>query len=571
MKWFDNLKISYKFIGCFTAILIILMVGNIRGVMNTSSLNNNLVNIYENDLTMIKELGEISSSFNRINTALGSYLLVNDKDSRNARMEIINTKVQTINDLLTHLSGIPLLDNERQELDLFKQLWSTYQSTIDKVVNLTEQNQDQFAQSVFQRELLSKEEGINTTFQGFIAKNQQKADARYENSLTMYTQIKWSSIILMALSLAIAGILGYFMTRSFVAPIGRLLKSFKYIESGDLSHPIVEHRRDELGMLAEGSEKMRQSISLIVSQTKSLVGTLSDVSNQIREDALETGDSSQSIYHGLREIAVTSKEQATKIVDDAVMIKEMTLGLNQMAVTVDDVSNLSSDMENTAGKGRLVVRDALETMKSIKQKSEQTTTIVGMLGEHSKEINSVISTIKAIAEETNLLALNASIEAARAGEAGRGFAVVASEIRKLAENSTSSAELVRQIVVRTQQSTQDLLSSSQAWMMEIHEGHIKMDDVSEAFQRIFEWVENMNSSIQDITAGIEELSAGSVQIDHSMKRIEDYSDGVSQVNQEYSDKSGQQVKRMGKVNSSADELLKLSDELHVIVNRFVTA
>jgi methyl-accepting chemotaxis protein len=570
MKWFHNLKISVKFLGCFILILAVMMISSVKGLINTNSINTNLINLYESDLNTIKDLGEISSSFQRINTSIGSYLLIKDKDARDKEKGTIAAKQKQVDDLMAKFTDRPLTDEERSSFNLFKMLWATYPSTIEKVFNLADQNQAAAANTVYERELLNKLDGIDRTFEGFIAMNQQKADARYSASMNMYQQIKWSSIILMILSVLIAAILGSLMTYSTLTPIRRLLQAFKNVESGDLSQKTVIQRKDELGQLADGFEKMRQSVSSIVSQTKQMVGLLSNVSNDIRGNAHTTGGSSQEIFNGLRDAAEISDQQAKRVSDDAIVIKEMSIGLKQVATNIDDVSSLSSDMESASNKGQVVVKDALDKMHSIQEQSHQTTSIVSELGEHSKEIDNVITTIKNIAEETNLLALNASIEAARAGEAGRGFSVVASEVRKLSENSKQAAEQVSTVVKRIQESTRGLQHSSQAWMQEMNEGHAKVNDVSAAFKQIYEWIQNMNDRVQDITAGIEEMAAGSEQIDSSMKRIEEYSESVTQVNQKYSEKSGSQVEMMDKVNTSVEELQKISDDLHMLVNRFVT-
>jgi methyl-accepting chemotaxis protein len=558
MKWFHNLKISFKFLGCFILILAVMMISSIKGLINTNSINTNLINLYESDLNTIKDLGEISTSFQRINTSIGSYQLIKDKAIRDKEKETIAAKQKQIDDLLVKITDRAFTDEERKSFELFKMLWTTYPAAIEKVFNLADQNQDASAKTVYEKELLNKLDGIDRTFQSFIEMNQQKADARYSASMNMYQQIKWSSIILMILSVFIAAVLGSLITYSTLTPIRRLLQAFKNVESGDLSQRTFIQRKDELGQLADGFEKMRQSVSSIVSQTKQMVGVLA------------TGGSSQQIFNGLRDAAEISDQQAKRVSDDAIVIKEMSIGLRQVASNIDDVSSLSSDMESASNKGQVVVKDALDKMHSIQEQSHQTTSIVSELGEHSKEIDSVITTIKNIAEETNLLALNASIEAARAGEAGRGFSVVASEVRKLSENSKKAAEQVSTVVGRIQESTRGLQLSSQAWMEEMNEGHAKVNDVSAAFKQIYEWIQNMNDRVQDITAGIEEMAAGSEQMDSSMKRIEEYSESVTQVNQKYSEKSGQQVDMMDKVNTSVEELLKISDDLHTLVNRFVT-
>jgi methyl-accepting chemotaxis protein len=248
----------------------------------------------------------------------------------------------------------------------------------------------------------------------------------------------------------------------------------------------------------------------------------------------------------------------------------MAEGLKQMARHVDDVSHLSGDMEHASSQGQLVVQDALETMQNIRSQSQETTHAVKTLGVQSKDINSIILTIKEIAESTNLLSLNATIEAARAGEAGRGFAVVANEIRQLADNTKKAAESVRQKIASIQESTETLLAANQKSAKEIDAGYTKMEEVTSAFRKIYEWVQNLNGRIHDITAGLEELAAGSEQIDTSMKRIEDFSQKVTAVNQTYSEKSGRQVDQMQTVKSSANDLLNLSNELSSLVSRFRT-
>jgi methyl-accepting chemotaxis protein len=570
MKWFHDLRVSLKFISCFITILLVMMVGNISGLINTNMINGNLVHIYENDLSSIKELGAISSSYNRLNTSLGSYLLINNSEYRKKEREIITSKQKEIDDILASFSSLSATDDEKNELELFKTLWSAYPKAIEKVTSLADQNQNEFAKTVYEKEILSKQDGITKTFQGLIEMNQKKADTRYAASLDKYLQVKLSSIIIMVVSLLISGILGYLITYSILKPIRRLLEAFKNMESGDLSQTVETHRRDELGQLEVGFEKMRQSVSSIVSQTKHIVGYLSNVSNDIRGYAITTGGTSQVIFHGLKEAVHTSNQQATRIAEDSIVIKEVSFGLKQVAFNIDEVSSLSNDMERASNSGQLVVRDALEKMSAIQQKSQQTTTIVQELGGHSAEIDGILLTIKNIAEETNLLALNASIEAARAGDAGRGFSIVANEVRKLAENSKQAAIHVGLVIARIQESTRDLFSSSQEWIVEMNEGHTKVNDVSTVFKKMYEWIQSMNDSIQDITASIEEMSAGSEQIDFSMKRIEESSQSVSEVNEKYSEKSGQQVEMMEKVNASAEQLLKISDELHVLVNRFVT-
>ncbi|MUG72012.1 methyl-accepting chemotaxis protein [Paenibacillus validus] len=570
MKWFHNLKIPVKFVVCFIAFLIILIVANIGSLRNTQTIHSNLVDIYENNLSMVEQLNELSGSIHRINTAVGSYLLVTDADSRKKQLEKVDLETKSVTEKLGALDNGSLTQGEKDELQLLSSLWESFQPTVNNVFQLVNQNQMEQAKSMFDKQLLAKEEGIEEIFQELLKTNQQQAESKYLSSIDKHNQVKRSTLILMVVSLVIFSVMGLVLTYSIVLPIRQLLKAFKRVEEGDLSQPVEIQRRDELGLLANGFEIMRESVASIVSQTKQTVGTLSHVSDGIREYALTTAQSSQEIYGGLERAADHSREQKEKVHEDVVVIKEMSAGLKQMAASIDEVSNLSSDMEMLSNQGQTSVKGTLEKMQLIEQKSRETESKIEQLADRSKEIDTVIATIKNIAEETNLLALNASIEAARAGEAGSGFAVVAHEVRKLAEHSRSAADHVRSVVTYIQEDTGSLLQSSQAWILEMNEGQQKVGEVSEAFRQMNGWIERINGMIQDISAGIEEMAAGSEQMDISMKRIEDYSAGVNEVTREYSEKSGQQALMMDKVNSSVEELAKLSHRLQTIVNRFVT-
>ncbi|WP_438446982.1 methyl-accepting chemotaxis protein [Gorillibacterium sp. sgz5001074] len=571
MKAFHNLKISVKFIGCFAVILLIMMAGNAKALTNANDMSRNMMELYENDLKTIKDVGTLAASFHRINTSVGSYLLLTDADSRKQNKELITANRKSIDDLMAQIETRTLSEEEARELSLFKALWSNHTKTIDKFFGYADQNQNDIARSVYDKEMLIKVSGAERIFASFIEMNQSKADSRYTSSVEMNQEIKQSTLLIMIVSLIISGLLGTLMTVSILTPVRRILSAFKSVESGDLSRPLVIDRKDELGLLGAGFETMRRSIAAIVVQTQQAVELLTSISLDIQGHARTTGDASQEIHTGLTEAAELSGRQAAQVTEDAVVIKEMSIGLKQAATSIDDISSLSGDMEAASSKGRTVVSDAVATMSSIREKFQNISTIIRDLGDHTAEIDGVMATIKQIAQETNLLALNASIEASRAGDAGRGFAVVATEVRKLSENSKASADRVGLVVERIQESTRGLLQSSRLWSEEMNEGQTKVDNISTSFRLIHEWIENINERVQDITAVIEEMAAGSEQIDGSIKRIETYSQNVTQVNRQYSQRSAQQVQAMDQTQSSLEELQRIAQELNGLVNRFVTA
>lgn len=247
MKWFHNLKIPVKFVVCFIAFLIILIVANIGSLRNTQTIHSNLVDIYENNLSMVEQLNELSGSIHRINTAVGSYLLVTDADSRKKQLEKVDLETKSVTEKLGALDNRSLTQGEKDELQLLSSLWESFQPTVNNVFQLVNQNQMEQAKSMFDKQLLAKEEGIEEIFQELLKTNQQQAESKYLSSIDKHQEVKRSTLILMVVSLIIFSVMGLVLTYSIVLPIRQLLKAFKRVEEGDLSQPVEIQRRDELG------------------------------------------------------------------------------------------------------------------------------------------------------------------------------------------------------------------------------------------------------------------------------------------------------------------------------------
>jgi methyl-accepting chemotaxis protein len=217
-------------------------------------------------------LGEVSNSFHRINTSVGAYLLKPDSNARQ------------LYDGLTKRSWS---GEEQKELELFHSLWSQYDASVGKLLGSADQNQNQVAEDMYGQVITDKEEGIDLTFKNFIALNQQGADNVFHSFQKKFAQIVWLTSSFSVLSLLIAVLLSYVLTRSLTSPIKKLLTAFGRMGAGDLSEPIATGRRDELGKLAAASEQMRLDWAHIVYQSFAVVAQevrkLSESSSQAAE------------------------------------------------------------------------------------------------------------------------------------------------------------------------------------------------------------------------------------------------------------------------------------------------
>lgn len=569
LNWFHNLKISLKFILSFSVVLLILVAIGVFGITNASKINGNLEDIYKNRLVAITELGTVAANLHRINSSIGSYLLSKDVESRNVEKGKIDESAKKIEEALQGLSTVQLYEAEQKELGLFLTLWEQYLPEVQKVYGYVDNNQMEYAITHYQRQVLNRMNGVDRSFQNFIEMNENNAHTAYTESNNVFQGVLQFSTIFIVISFIVSALLGYLMTTSIRKPLNQLLGLSERIGRGDLSQTIDIKRKDEFGDLAVSFEKMRVNLTEIVENVKHSSAILSGLFNEIREHADNTGKASNMFYEGLQESAEKSRVQSEQVTNDAIIIKEMAHGLQQVAVSIDQIGIHSIEMEQSSTSGVAVVQKAVEKISHVQKEVHHSFETMNHLVVLSREIEQVMHTIRSIAEETNLLSLNASIEAARAGDAGRGFAVVAHEVRKLADNSSQAANHVQTMISKIQEGSENAMKSIELSLREIDEGQARVGEAGSAFSEIQNWILNINNNIQDVSASVEELAAGSQQINVSIQGIEQFSSQTAQSSQEFAAISAEQIHSMDQVIGSIRQLYDTTQEMNKAINRFV--
>jgi methyl-accepting chemotaxis protein len=215
--------------------------------------------------------------------------------------------------------------------------------------------------------------------------------------------------------------------------------------------------------------------------------------------------SSEQISASTQEIASTSTSQSSEASNISELFKELSLAINSVAASAEEAAELSNDTVKTAREGGHVVQTSLEGMQAVNTK-------MAKLEEDSRKIGDIIEVIDDIAEQTNLLALNAAIEAARAGEQGRGFAVVADEVRKLAERSGEATKEITTIIKVMQENTRQSVQA-------VSDSVAQSSKTGQAFDQIVEMVNNSSQKVNEIAAACEEEAAQAAEVMSSVESI----------------------------------------------------
>ncbi|MBV7564798.1 methyl-accepting chemotaxis protein [Pseudomonas sp. sia0905] len=342
------------------------------------------------------------------------------------------------------------------------------------------------------------------------------------------------------LALLVGIVAAWLITRQITRPLQETLEAVERITSGDLTQTLQVTRRDELGVLQQGIARMGSTL-------RDLIGSIRDGVTQIASAAEQLSAVTEQTSAGVNSQKVETDQVATAM-------QEMSATVQEVARSAADASQAASDADHEAAQGDRVVAEAIAQIDRLAAEVSRSSDAMGELQSESKKIGGVMDVIKAVAEQTNLLALNAAIEAARAGEAGRGFAVVADEVRGLAQRTQKSTEEIEGLIAGLQQGTQQVAT--------IMQGSRELTDSSVALARragdalgaITSKVSSIQTMNQQIAAAAEQQGAVAEEISRSVVNVRDISEQTAEASEETA--------------ASSVELARLGNELQLMVSHF---
>jgi methyl-accepting chemotaxis protein len=343
-----------------------------------------------------------------------------------------------------------------------------------------------------------------------------------------------------ALALFFGVLAAWTITRQITLPLKHTLVAVDRVASGDLTHNLSHERRDELGHLQGGIQRMTVSL-------RELIGGISDSVTQIASAAEELSAVTEQTSAGVNNQKIETDQVATAM-------HQMTATVQEVARNAEEASEAAVAADQQAREGDKVVNEAIAQIERLATEVGHSTEAMSELKRESDKIGSVLDVIKSVAQQTNLLALNAAIEAARAGEAGRGFAVVADEVRSLAQRTQKSTEEIEGLIAGLQNGTQQvatIMDNSRELTVSSVELTRRAGGSLESITRTVSAIQAMN---QQIAAAAEQQSATAEEINRSVLNVRDVSEQTSAASEETA--------------ASSVELARLGTHLQGLVGRF---
>lgn len=537
---FRNMGVSARILCAIIAVTSITVLVGVFSVTRLSFVRKVADDLGSNQIPgvmALAKMGNFTDTYRR--SELQFYLKNSDDDLKKYqdRMGKMLNEIKTARDAYSKLN---LHDEEKKQLADFDAALQVYTASAQKVLALIREGKIDEAQSLTRGDGKKQYDHVNKIIAELEDSCLKKSTSMLSqvNAATTSTRNWVAAFIFIG---AIVGLLiGIVTSRAISAPIKKLAQDAEKVSTGDLGVVVEIDSNDEIGQLAVSFEKMIHSL-------REMIGTLADSSAHISQ-------SSSEMQHNAGQMANGAEEVAAQAITVATASEEMSATSGDIAQNCQLAAEGAQRANSAAEEGGAVVESSIAVMHRIAERVQASARTVEELGRRSDQIGSIISTIEDIADQTNLLALNAAIEAARAGEQGRGFAVVADEVRALAERTTKATREIGLMIKAIQQETKSAVSAMEEGVAEVEQGTDEAARSGEALRKIQDEINSLHLQVQQIATAAEEQTATTSEISNNIHQITDVAQNT-----------------VGGARNTADaaqQLTRLSEELQRVVAQF---
>ncbi|WP_051620664.1 HAMP domain-containing methyl-accepting chemotaxis protein [Paenibacillus sp. UNC451MF] len=370
------------------------------------------------------------------------------------------------------------------------------------------------------------------------------------------------------ISFILGGLLVFGIIRSIVTPLRRLMESAASLSKGDLRQMVEVKSQDEIGKLGQSFNDMVHSLKTMIIEIGETSTQLAASSEQLSASAEQNAKATDQIATSAQDMSSGSQLLVERVSESSRVTGEMVTDMSDITKLVQHTSARAAEARSYSDEGAIVLGTVIRQMDVIGGNVGQLESIVKEQASRSRDINQIISQITDIANQINLLSLNASIEAARAGEHGRGFAVVAGEVKKLAEQTAKSSNEINELIGHIQDQSEQALGSMIVAAREVSEGKQVVDRMGLLFEEIKVKITEVSDQMQVASTSSENVSQGTRKVGETMNTVSQVTETAAEHTEQISAAAEEQMASMQEISSSAQALSSMAEELQMKIERF---
>ncbi|MBW4838711.1 MAG: MCP four helix bundle domain-containing protein [Paenibacillaceae bacterium] len=564
MKRFKLNSIRKKLYTGFGVVLAMLLILGMIGLANLTAVNRTYSKLLEHQIQSIGLIKQLNILIEAEHASVSDFMITGDQKELDKFNHLQSEFMKLHGELLALIAD----RDKRQVLYGLDLLQEQFLSISDKMIDARIKGDEKtlVATATDQGEVLDK---FVEVAERLVDTEQALADAETVNAKKDVASAQTSMSIIAVLALVLSGAAAYFISSNISKPIIQLKAAAAQIAAGDLTDIDLQlKQKDELGALAEAFKIMHSNLRKLIEEIGFHAEQVAASSEQLTAGAEQTSQATNHIASITEELAQGSEIQVNRIAGSVDMVQRMDSEAVQIAESARNVTGSALHASRVVMEGNDAVKIAMNQMSSIQEHVNQVADSVQTLGALSNEIGSIISFITEIANQTNLLSLNASIEAARAGEAGKGFAVVALEVKKLAEQTAVSGRQIAGVIQTIRQETLQSVKKVELGEQAVLSGIHSVKAAGEAFDAIETAIRGVTAEIQEVTEASQGMSSETNALVDTFGSIAEITNRTAEGTHGVSASAQEQLATMEEMTSSAVALAKMSEDLLELISKF---
>ncbi len=503
----SNVTVGLRLGIAFAVIVVLLVVVGGYSIQRLGLLDEKVGVLIHDKWPKSVKLNDTKGQVNVIARALRNMVITTDpevsaKEGKRVgeAREIIAQRLDELTKVVKDDAGVALLKTVSEGR-------LAYMESQKLIVDLIAQGQKEKAGVELMTSVRKTQSAYLESLDKMIAHQGKEMEALGLETDHVVTQARVFVIVMLLMATIVSVLLATFIIRSITGPVAELVRINERLADGDLTVEVTLSGEDEIGHLAEASRKVIRNLRTILLDVTETSHQVASASSQLQSTAVQIATGAEEVAAQSATVATAGEEMSATSGDIAQNCQMAAVGAQRAAYS--------------AQSGVAVVAKTVTVMSQIAEKVQESAQTVASLGERSDQIGAIIGTIEDIADQTNLLALNAAIEAARAGEQGRGFAVVADEVRALAERTTRATREIGEMIKAIQSETRGAVAAMEQGVSQVEAGTVEAEKSGHALKDILQQINDVATQVNQIATAAEEQTATTSEISANMHQITD--------------------------------------------------